>query len=63
LLFAAEAFLLAISSFLALVLDQSAEDFRVLTIWSGVWVVLASGALTIRLLQKAKERRRKVLAA
>jgi phosphoglycerol transferase MdoB-like AlkP superfamily enzyme len=63
LLFAAEAFLLAVSSFLALVLDQSEDDFRVLTIWSGIWVVLASGALTIRLLQKAKTRRRKVLAA
>jgi hypothetical protein len=55
--FAAEAFLLAVPSFLLLVLDQSKENPRVLTAWSAIWVVLASGALTLRLLQKARQRR------
>jgi hypothetical protein len=63
LLFAVEAFLLAVPLFLALVFDHSKEDFRVLTVWSGILVVLASGALSVRLLQKAKARHRKVLAA
>ena len=63
LLFAGEAFLLALPLFLALVLDHSKDDVRVLTVCSGIWVVLASGALSLRLLQKAKARHSKVLAA
>jgi len=55
--FAVEAFVLAVSSFLLLVLDQSKENLRVLTVWSAIWVVLASGALSLRLLQKARQRK------
>jgi len=56
-LFAVEAFVLAVPSFLLLVLDRSKENLRVLTAWSAIWVVLASGALSLRLLQKARQTR------
>src|SRR5258708_3960545 len=56
-LFAVEAFVLAVPSFLVLVLDRSKENFRVLTVWSAIWAILASGALSLRLLQKARQRK------
>src|SRR5215467_6232758 len=45
------------SPFFVLILDHSKENFRVLTAWSAIWVVLASAALSLRLLQKARQRR------
>lgn len=56
-LFAVEACVVAIPSFLLLVLDQSKENLRILTAWSAIWVVLASAALSLRLLQKARQRK------
>ena len=56
LLFAVEAFVLAILSFLLLVLGQSKDNVRVLTAWSAIWVVLASAALSLRLFQKARQK-------
>jgi hypothetical protein len=56
-LFAVEAFVLAVPSFLVLVFDRSKDNSRVLTVWSAIWAILASGALGLRLLQKARQRK------
>ena len=61
LLFAIEAFVFAVPSFVILTLDHSGNDFRVLTAWSAVWAVLASFALGLRLFQRAKAKRASIL--
>ena len=63
LLFAVEAFVMAVPSFLILALDHSRNDFRVLAAWSAIWVVLASVVLGLRLFQRAKAKRRNLLAS
>lgn len=55
--FAIEAFVVSVPSFFILVLGRPGEDFRVLAVWSAIWAVLASGALSLRLLQRSRQRR------
>ena len=51
LLFAIESLLLALLSFLILIFDRSVAT-SVLTVWSTIWLAIASAALTFRLLQR-----------
>jgi hypothetical protein len=63
LLFAVEALVLAVPSFLILTLDHSGNDLRVLTVWSAIWVALASLALGLRLFQRVKASRKNAHAS
>lgn len=55
LLFAIETFLLALPSFLILTFDRSGAP-PILTVWSTIWLAIASAALTVRLLQRVHYR-------
>ncbi|SRR6266567_2591695 len=55
--FAVEAMLVAMPSFLSLAFERSAE-FLVVRNWSAVWVLAASTALAVRLLQFVRHRNR-----